>query len=98
MTGADWIRTRFGKGRGAHLAHIIVVIYAFFGIIGFFSYGFEGIGEFASTFLPWNLSPNQYALALIAITAIYQSDGVDSRPAVALNHFAKRRTGGRSSD
>jgi solute:Na+ symporter, SSS family len=75
MTGADWIQTRFGKGRGAHLAHIIVVIYAFFGIIGFFSYGFKGIGKFASTFLPWNLSPNQYALALIAITTIYVIKG-----------------------
>jgi Na+/proline symporter len=48
MTGADWIQTRFGKGRGAHLAHIIVVVYAFFGIIGFFSYGFKGIGKFAA--------------------------------------------------
>jgi len=70
MTGAEWIQTRFGKGRGAQLAHIIVVVYAFVGIIGFFSYGFKGIGKFASTFLPWHLSPNQYALILIAITAI----------------------------
>src|ERR1017187_10423265 len=44
-------------------------------IIGFFSYGFKGIGKFASTFLPWNLSPNQYALALIAITTIYVIKG-----------------------
>ena len=75
MTGAEWIQTRFGKGRGAQLAHIIVVVYAFVGIIGFFSYGFKGIGKFASTFLPWHLSPNQYALILIAITAIYVIKG-----------------------
>ncbi|MGD0001002.1 MAG: sodium:solute symporter family protein [Bryobacteraceae bacterium] len=75
MTGAEWIQTRFGKGPGAQLAHIIVVIYAFVSIIGFFSYGFKGIGKFASTFLPWHLTPNQYALGLIAITTIYVIKG-----------------------
>ena len=75
MTGAEWIQTRFGKGRGAQLAHIIVVIYAFFSIIGFFTYGFKGIGKFAATFLPWHLSVNQYALILIAITTIYVIKG-----------------------
>ena len=49
MTGAEWIQTRFGKGRGANLAHIIVVIYAFFSIVGFFTYGFKGIGKFAGS-------------------------------------------------
>jgi len=75
MTGAEWIQTRFGKGRGAQLAHIIVVIYAFISIVGFFTYGFKGIGKFAATFLPWHLSVNQYALLLIAITAIYVIKG-----------------------
>ncbi len=56
MTGAEWIQTRFGKGRGAQLAHIIVVIYAFVSIIGFFSYGFKGIGKFAAN-LPMPLNP-----------------------------------------
>jgi solute:Na+ symporter, SSS family len=75
MTGAEWIKTRFGSGRGAQLSHLIVVIYAFVSIIGFFSYGFKGIGKFAATFLPWHLSPNQYALILISITAIYVIKG-----------------------
>ncbi len=75
MTGAEWIKTRFGTGRGAQLAHLIVVVYAFVSIIGFFSYGFKGIGKFAATFLPWHLSPNQYATILIAITAIYVIKG-----------------------
>ena len=75
MTGAEWIKTRFGTGRGAQLSHFIVVIYSFVSIIGFFSYGFKGIGKFAATFLPWHLSPNQYALILIAITAIYVIKG-----------------------
>ena len=75
MTGAEWIQTRFGKGKGATLSHIIVVIYAFFSIIGFFTYGFKGIGKFAATFLPWHLSVNEYALILIAITTIYVIKG-----------------------
>jgi SSS family solute:Na+ symporter len=54
---------------------MIVVIYAFVSIIGFFTYGFKGIGKFAAEFLPWHLSPNQYALILIAITAIYVIKG-----------------------
>jgi SSS family solute:Na+ symporter len=75
MTGAEWIKTRFGTGRGAQLAHLIVVIYAFVSILGFFSYAFKGIGKFAATFLPWHLSPNQYATILIGITAIYVIKG-----------------------
>jgi solute:Na+ symporter, SSS family len=75
MTGAEWIETRFGRGPGAQLAHLIVVVYAFVSIIGFFSYGFKGIGKFAANFLPWNLSPNEYALILIAITTIYVIKG-----------------------
>ena len=75
MTGAEWIKTRFGSGRGAQLSHLIVVIYAFVSIIGFFSYGFKGIGKFAATFLPWHLTPNEYALILIGITAIYVIKG-----------------------
>jgi len=75
MTGAEWIKTRFGEGRGAQLSHLIVVIYAFVSIIGFFSYGFKGIGKFAATFLPWHLTPNEYALILISITAIYVIKG-----------------------
>jgi Na+/proline symporter len=75
MTGAEWIKTRFGSGRGAQLSHLVVVFYAFVSIIGFFSYGFKGIGKFAQTFLPWNLTANEYALILIGITAIYVIKG-----------------------
>lgn len=36
LTGAEWIRTRFGYGRGANLSHTIVVLYAVIGVLGFF--------------------------------------------------------------
>ncbi len=75
MTGAEWIKTRFGTGPGAQLSHMIVVVYAFVSIIGFFTYGFKGIGEFAVIFLPWHLSANEYALILISITAVYVIKG-----------------------
>jgi Na+/proline symporter len=75
MTGAEWIKTRFGEGRGARLSHLIVVIYALVSVIGFLTYAFKGIGKFATDFLPWQLSANQYALILMAITTFYVVKG-----------------------
>ncbi len=75
MTGAEWITTRFGTGRGAHLSHLIVVIYALVSVIGFLTYAFKGIGKFATTFLPWHLSANEYALILMGLTTIYVVKG-----------------------
>lgn len=87
MTGAEWIRTRFGNGKGATLSHIIVVIFALISVIGFLSYGFKGIGKFAAAFLPPlvtdpqtllnnpQINTNLYALILMAITTIYVVKG-----------------------
>jgi Na+/proline symporter len=75
MTGAEWIQTRFGKGRGARLSHLIVVIYALVSVVGFLSYAFKGIGKFATDMLPWQLSANEYALVLMAITTFYVVKG-----------------------
>ena len=71
--GVDQDPLRHRARRAA--SHIIVVIYAFVSIIGFFTYAFKGIGKFAQTYLPWHLSANEYALILIAITAIYVIKG-----------------------
>lgn len=75
MTGAEWIKTRFGTDRGAQLSHIIIVIFAIVSVIGFLSYGFKGIGKFSSEFLPWNLTPNQYGLIFMSITTLYVVKG-----------------------
>jgi SSS family solute:Na+ symporter len=75
MTGAAWIETRFGRGKGAQLSHLIVVIFALVSVVGFLSYAFKGIGKFATEFLPWGLSANQYALILMGITAFYVVKG-----------------------
>ncbi len=71
MTGAEWIPTRFGYGRGGVLAHISVVAFALVSIIGFLAYGFAGIGKFVAPFLPWGFSPNTYAMVLMGVTAVY---------------------------
>ena len=75
MTGAEWIICRFGKNRGANLAHMSVVVYALISMIGFIAYGFKGIGKFASIFLPWDFSPNTYALFFMGITTLYVVKG-----------------------
>ena len=74
-TGAEWITTRFGSGRGSRLSHLIVVVFALVSVIGFLTYGFKGIGKFATDFLPWHLSANQYAPILMAITTFYVVKG-----------------------
>jgi Na+/proline symporter len=71
LTGAEWIKTRFGDGPGAVLSHISVVIFALISVVGFLCYAFKGMGKFAEVFLPWDLSPNVYALIVMGITTIY---------------------------
>jgi len=85
LTGAEWLKTRFGTGRGATLSHVSVVIFAIVAVIGFIAYAFEGIGKFATTFLPWDLSATivgihitserMYALLIMGITTIYVIKG-----------------------
>jgi Na+/proline symporter len=75
VTGAEWIRTRFGDGIGARLSHISVVIFALVSVIGFMSYAFEGIGKFAAIFFPWHISPKLYALIFMSVTTIYVVTG-----------------------
>lgn len=71
LTGAEWITTRFGNGKGAKQSHIIVVVFALVSVVGFLGYAFVGIGKFAQIFLPWDLSANTYAVILMVGTGIY---------------------------
>jgi SSS family solute:Na+ symporter len=81
MTGAEWIRFRFGDGLGARLSHIVVVIFALVGVLGFLAYSFIGIGKFAAGFMPFQLAldPHMnevaYGLILTAITTLYVVKG-----------------------
>ncbi len=53
-TGAEWISTRFGAGRGTALSHTIVVVFALISCLGFLAYGFIGLGKFVEIFVPWH--------------------------------------------
>ncbi|TQV84679.1 Na+:solute symporter [Exilibacterium tricleocarpae] len=55
LTGAEWIRTRFGDGPGGRLSHIVVVVFAVISVLGFLSYGFVGVGKFMEIFIPWEV-------------------------------------------
>ena len=84
LTGAEWIRTRFGNGSGATLSHIIVVAFALLSALGFLSYGFIGVGKFIEAFIPWEsaapflsgfLTPEHaatfYGIIMVAIVTLY---------------------------
>ncbi|MGD0577831.1 MAG: sodium:solute symporter family protein [Bryobacteraceae bacterium] len=71
LTGAEWMRTRFGYGRGAELAYISVVAYALVHVVGFLSYAFRGIGEFTRPFFPWNVSDEWYGAGMLLVTGLY---------------------------
>ena len=58
LTGAEWIRIRFGDGHSGKLSHIIVIAFAVVSALGFLAYGFVGIGKFIEIFIPWeNVAP-----------------------------------------
>ncbi len=84
LTGAEWIQTRFGKARGANLAHLSVVFFAIVNVIAFLAYAFKGIGKFASVMLPWHFTShttglftdaNIYALIIMGLTSLYAIKG-----------------------
>jgi len=57
-TGAEWIGTRFGFGKGAKLSHLIVVVFALIMCLGYLAYGFIGLGKFIEIFIPWEVVSN----------------------------------------
>jgi len=71
VTGAEWIKTRFGHGLGARLSDISVVVFALISTIGFLAYAFQGMGKFSQIFLPWQLSANTYAIIIMGLASIY---------------------------
>ncbi len=84
LTGAEWIQFRFGRGTGANLAHLSVVFFAIVNTIGMLAFAFKGIGKFAVTMLPWQLSTqteglftneNVYAIIILMLTSVYVIKG-----------------------
>jgi Na+/proline symporter len=84
LTGAEWIQTRFGRDRGASLAHLSVVFFALVNVVGMLAYAFKGIGKFASVMLPWHFTnqttglfsdANIYAVIIMSLTSLYAIKG-----------------------
>jgi Na+/proline symporter len=84
LTGAEWIKTRFGDGPGANLAHISVVTFALISVVGMLAYASKGIGKFAVEVLPWRFTntseglfsdANIYAIILMSLTSLYTIKG-----------------------
>ena len=84
LTGAEWIQFRFGSKTGANLAHISVVVFALVNTVGMLAYAFKGIGKFAVTMLPWQLTTqttglftneNLYAVIILLATSVYAIKG-----------------------
>ena len=73
LTGAEWMRTRFGGGVGGELAYLSVVLYALVSVVGFLSYAFQGIGKFAQPFFPWGFSPETYGTVILLVTERLQA-------------------------
>lgn len=84
LTGAEWIKTRFGQGRGATLSHTIVIVFALLSVLGFLSYGFIGNRqvhgdlfpwEVVSQYVPWDIPiqyvPHFYGIFFTAIATFY---------------------------
>lgn len=84
LTGAEWIQTRFGRGTGANLAHLSVVLFALVQVVGMLAYAFKGIGKFAVVMLPWRFTgltegllsdENIYAIIILLLTSLYAIKG-----------------------
>jgi solute:Na+ symporter, SSS family len=72
LTGAEWMRTRFGAGLGGELAYLSVVIYALVSVVGFLSYAFQGLAKFCAPFIPWaGVTPGTFAAVIMVVTGVY---------------------------
>lgn len=69
MTGAEWMRTRFGNDAGGRVARTAYALMAIVTQATFIGYAFQGIGKFASVYV--DLSPTTCALLVISVTTFY---------------------------
>ena len=52
MTAAEWMNTRFGSGPAGNLARTAYALMAVLTLASFIGYAFQGIGKFASVYIP----------------------------------------------
>ena len=54
MTGAEWMKTRFGPGKAGDIARLSYTLFAILTISALLGYGAIGMGKFGSIFLPFS--------------------------------------------
>ena len=69
MTGAEWMKTRFGPGKAGDIARLSYTLFAILTITALLGYGAIGMGKFGSIFLPF--SPTTCAFLILGVTGLY---------------------------
>jgi Na+/proline symporter len=86
ITGAEWMSTRFGDGPGGRAARICYAVMAVITCASFIGYAFQGIGKFATVYIPLerlaprlgfasslvtDYKPETLAVLVLSITTVY---------------------------
>lgn len=69
MTGAEWMKTRFGPNKAGDLARLSYTLFAILTISALLGYSAIGMGKFGSIFLPF--TPVQCAMLILGVTGLY---------------------------
>lgn len=69
MTGAEWMKTRFGGGKAGDIARLSYTLFAILTITALLGYGAIGMGKFGAIFLPF--SPTVCAVLILGVTGVY---------------------------
>lgn len=69
MTGAEWMKTRFGPGTAGDIARLSYTLFAVLTISALLGYSAIGMGKFGSIFLPF--SPTMCAVLILGVTGLY---------------------------
>ena len=69
MTGAEWMKMRFGPGKAGDLARLSYTLFAVLTICALLGYSAIGMGKFGSIFLPF--SPIVCAMLILGVTGLY---------------------------
>ena len=69
MTGAEWMKTRFGASKAGDLARLSYTLFAVLTISALLGYSAIGMGKFGAIFLPF--SPTVCAILILGVTGLY---------------------------
>ncbi|MGI8555084.1 MAG: sodium:solute symporter family transporter [Pyrinomonadaceae bacterium] len=69
MTGAEWMKTRFGNSKAGDMARLSYTLFAILTISALLGYSAIGMGKFGAIFLPF--SPNVCAILILGVTGLY---------------------------